>query len=65
MVTKNDTKRNDQMTLSECAAYDHKTGAKTRLTGWGIVCKDRQQRKVSRKARREARNSNQQQQEGN
>lgn len=39
------------MTLSQCAAYDHETNAKGRLTGWGKVSKDRQERGISRKAR--------------
>ncbi len=55
MANKNDGKKNDQMTLSECAQHDFNTGAKARLTGWGIVSRDRQDRKVSRKARRAAR----------
>ncbi len=37
------------MTLSACAQYDHNTKAKDRLTGWGKICKDRNERKVSRK----------------
>jgi hypothetical protein len=45
------------MSLKECGQYDFKTKAKERLTGWGIICKDRAARKVSRKARRE-RNKN-------
>lgn len=41
-------------TLSCKAAgqYDHKVGAKYALTGWGKVCKARQEQKISRKARR-------------
>lgn len=41
--------------LTACAAYDHKTNAKGRLAGWGIVSKSRAERKVSRKERRKAR----------
>jgi hypothetical protein len=40
------------MTLSECAEYDYKTNARGRLTGWGKICKDRQERGISRKQRR-------------
>jgi hypothetical protein len=43
------------MTLSECAAHDYKTGQREKLTGWGRVSKDREQRKVSRRLRRMAR----------
>lgn len=41
-----------EMTLSQCAKFDFETGQKNKLTGWGIVSKDRQERKISRKARR-------------
>jgi len=41
-----------QMTLSQCAQYDHETKAKTRLTGWGKICKERAANGKSRKARR-------------
>jgi hypothetical protein len=44
-------KRIHQMTLSQCAQYDKNTGAKHKLTGWGIICHDRNKRGVSRKAR--------------
>jgi hypothetical protein len=40
------------MTLREAAEHDAKTGQKAKLTGWGRVSKDRELRKVSRKARR-------------
>lgn len=49
-------KRNDQMTLSECAAYDHANNLKDKLTGWGKICKDRHERGISRKQRRLKRN---------
>ncbi len=49
-------KRNDQMTLSECAQFDFNTKQKTKLTGWGQVSKDRRERGVSRKERRKQRN---------
>lgn len=39
------------MTLGECARYDHTTKARERLTGWGIICRDRQARGISRSAR--------------
>lgn len=51
-MTAQTTEKNDKMTLSECAAYDLRTNAKTRLTGWGLICKDRHDRGVSRKQRR-------------
>jgi hypothetical protein len=44
-----------QMTLRECAQYDKKNGLKEKLTGWGIICKDRKDRGISRKERRLAR----------
>lgn len=44
-----------QMTLKECAQYDRKNGLKEKLTGWGIICKDRKDRGISRKERRLAR----------
>jgi hypothetical protein len=43
------------LSLSQAAKYDHDTKQKEKLTGWGKVCKDREARKVSRKARREQR----------
>lgn len=42
---------NNTMTLSECAKYDHNTGAKHKLTGWGKISADRAKRGISRKAR--------------
>lgn len=49
------SKRNDQMTLTECAEFDHRTGQKGKLTGWGIISKDRRERGISRKERRKQR----------
>lgn len=40
-----------QMTLSQCAQYDKMHDAKNKLTGWGIICRDRQARGISRSAR--------------
>lgn len=40
------------MTLSECAKFDKDNNLKSKLTGWGIICKDRHERGVSRKQRR-------------
>jgi len=40
------------MTLRECARFDYTNGAKLRLTGWGIICKQRHEKKISRKQRR-------------
>lgn len=39
------------MTLSQCGQFDKQNNAKNRLTGWGIICKDRQARGVSRAQR--------------
>lgn len=47
--------KNNQMTLSECAAFDYRTGQRDKLTGWGYVSRDRRERGISRKARRERR----------
>jgi hypothetical protein len=44
--------QNKQMSLSESATFDHNNGARERLTGWGIVSKDRHERGISRKQRR-------------
>jgi len=38
-----------QMTLGECAKHDQRTSARRRLTGWGIICKQRRELKISRK----------------
>jgi hypothetical protein len=46
------------MTLRECARFDHANGAKSRLTGWGIICKERHEKKISRKQRRLMRQRN-------
>ena len=43
------------MTLSECAKFDHETGQKNKLTGWGKVCKARTGIGISRKDRIKAR----------
>ena len=39
------------MTLSQCGQFDKQNNAKNKLTGWGIICKDRAARGVSRRAR--------------
>lgn len=44
-----------QMSLRESAQYDHQNKLRDKLTGWGAICKDRQARGVSRKARRQKR----------
>lgn len=44
-------KRRDQKSCRESGQHDFLTGARQKLTGWGKVCRDRQQRGVSRKAR--------------
>ena len=42
-----------QMGLKECSKYDFEHGISAIMTGWGIVSRDRQVKKISRKARRE------------
>ena len=42
----------NQMSLRQCGEYDARNGAKTRLTGWGYVCKDRERRGISRRIMR-------------
>jgi hypothetical protein len=49
--------RNKQMSLREAGAYDKANNLGAKLTGWGIVSKDRRERGISRKARREQRKS--------
>lgn len=39
------------MTLGQCAAFDHQTGAKFKITAWGKICKERNKRGISRRAR--------------
>jgi hypothetical protein len=41
-----------QMTLREAAKFDHVNGLKFKLTGWGIICKERHDKGISRKQRR-------------
>lgn len=50
---------NNQMGLKECAKSDWEKGIAAIMTGWGLVCRDRQVRKVSRKARREEKKAQQ------
>lgn len=44
-----------QLSLRQSAEFDHRTGQKNKLTGWGKICRDRAAKKISRKARREQR----------
>jgi hypothetical protein len=44
-------------TLRQAAAYDHATEARSRLSAWGIVSRDRHTRGVSRKQTRLRRNA--------
>lgn len=37
-----------QMGLKDCARQDHNLGIKEKLTGWGVVSKDRHIKKISR-----------------
>ena len=48
-----------QMGLAECAKYDHDNKLKDVVTGWGRICKDRNQRGISRKQKRLARKNEQ------
>jgi len=36
-----------EMTLSQCAAFDKANSLSTKLTGWGIICRDRFERNLS------------------
>lgn len=51
-----DTMKQDKrepMTLTECAAFDYRTGQRDKLTLWGMISRDRRERGISRKAKRE------------
>ena len=48
MTTQNTTEFK-QMTLSECAKFDHDNKLKEKLTGWGMICKDRAAKKLSKR----------------
>ena len=41
-----------QMGLSECAEYDMKNNLRNKITGWGRICKERNEKGISRKQRR-------------
>ena len=41
-----------QMGLKECAKYDWDNGLAGHMTGWGIISRDRQVKKISRKEKR-------------
>jgi hypothetical protein len=41
-----------QLSLSQAAKFDHENNLKNKLTGWGIICKERQRKGISRKAKR-------------
>ena len=45
----------NQFSLRQAARFDNETKQREKLTGWGKVCKDREARGVSRKAKRKAR----------
>lgn len=40
-----------QMTLSQCAKYDHEKKVRDIVTGWGRISKDRTGKGISRKDR--------------
>lgn len=40
-----------QMTLSQCATFDHQSKLKDKLTGWGKISKSRTGKGISRKDR--------------
>ena len=41
-----------QLSLRESAKFDKENGAKLKLTGWGLICRERNQKGISRKQRR-------------
>jgi hypothetical protein len=46
-------KKFNQFSLREAAKFDHETGQRDKLTGWGKVSKDREKRGISRRLRRQ------------
>lgn len=38
-----------EMGLSECAKFDDETGQGSKLTGWGVICKTRYQKRQSKR----------------
>lgn len=51
MKPKASVKPNDQMSLRQSGQNDHKLGLKAKLTGWGKICKLREGKPFTRKAR--------------
>lgn len=41
-----------QLSLRESAKFDLENGARDKLTGWGKICKERNEKGTSRKQRR-------------
>jgi hypothetical protein len=41
-----------QLSLRQAGEYDKNTNQREKLTGWGRICKERQEKGISRKARR-------------
>ena len=37
------------LSLTEAAAFDLKSGAREKLTGWGVICKDRFEKHQSKR----------------
>lgn len=42
-------KKANTMSLRECAEFDRKNHARENLTGWGKVCKDRAEKRQSKR----------------
>lgn len=40
-----------QMSLSQCAKFDHENKLREKVTGWGIISKERHEKKISRSFR--------------
>ena len=46
------------LSLRESAKFDFENGLRDKLTGWGVICKLRHEKKISRKQRRLAAKGN-------
>ena len=46
------------LSLRESAKFDYENNLRDKLTGWGVICKLRHEKKISRKQRRLAAKDN-------
>lgn len=55
VVTSGEKSGYKQLGLKECGKFDESNGARTKLTGWGIICKERAAKGLTRRGKNKKR----------